>query len=74
MGQLNLQEGQTFLYFFDYGDSHEFDVTVLAVTPLAPKAQYPRIVAYHGTAPPQYPEIDEETGEWSWDPHRHKRR
>jgi hypothetical protein len=70
--QLALQEGQTFLYFFDYGDSHEFDVTVLAINPLAPKADYPRTLDFHGKAPPQYPDYDEETGELSWDPYSHK--
>jgi hypothetical protein len=73
MAQLGLSEGQTFLYFFDYGDSHEFDVTVLAINELAPKTTYPRILDYHGQAPPQYPDIDEETGEMSWDPYRHWR-
>jgi hypothetical protein len=72
MAQLDLREGQIFLYFFDYGDSHEFDVTILKINELAPKADYPRILDYHGQAPPQYPDIDEETGEWSWDPHSHK--
>lgn len=72
MTQLALIEGQTFLYFFDYGDSHEFDVTVLTINPLAPKADYPRILSYHGKSPPQYPDYDEETGEISWNPHRHK--
>lgn len=71
MAQLDLQEGQTFLYFFDYGDSHEFDVTVLKINPLASKADYPRILDYRGQAPPQYPDIDEKTGEMSWDPYRH---
>ncbi|MAU01150.1 MAG: hypothetical protein CL608_28740 [Anaerolineaceae bacterium] len=66
-----MQEGQTFLYYFDYGDSHEFEVTVLKIDPLAPKAAYPYILEYHGLAPPQYPDYDEETGELSWDPYRH---
>jgi hypothetical protein len=73
MAQLDLAEGRSFLYFFDYGDSHEFDITVLAVNELAPKANYPRILNYHGQAPPQYPDVDEETGQMSWDPYRHWR-
>jgi hypothetical protein len=72
MAHLNLQEGQIFLYLFDYGDNHEFDVTVLTINPLAPKADYPRIVTYQGTPPPQYPDIDEKTGQMSWDPYRHR--
>lgn len=69
--QLGLREGQTFLYFFDYGDSHEFDVTVKRINPLAPKGEYPRILTYKGASPPQYPDFDEKTGDLSWDPHRH---
>ncbi len=72
MGGLHLQVGRKFLYFFDYGDSHEFDVEVLQINPAAPKNDYPRIVARQGKAPPQYPECDEETGEpIEWDPYRH---
>ncbi|MBK8988237.1 MAG: hypothetical protein IPM39_19580 [Chloroflexi bacterium] len=71
MARLNLQEGQVFLYLFDYGDNHEFDVTVLTINPLAPKGDYPRIATYQGMPPPQYPDIDEKTGQMSWDPYRH---
>jgi len=62
IGQLELQEGQVFLYLFDYGDQHEFDVTVLRINPVAPKGEYPRVVSYHGIAPPQYP--DEDDDDW----------
>lgn len=71
IGQLDLVEGQTFLYLFDYGDNHEFDVTVRAINPAARKGTYPKIVESHGKAPPQYADIDEETGEMSWNPYRH---
>ena len=69
IGQLDLQLGQTFLYYFDYGDSHEFDVMVLRINYAAPSDKYPKIVAQRGEAPPQYPDYDEETGEMSWDPY-----
>jgi hypothetical protein len=69
--QLALEEGQTFLYFLIMATATS-DVTVLAIKPLAPKADYPRILKYHGTAPPQYPDYNEETGEMSWNPHKHK--
>ena len=69
--QLNLSERQSFLYLFDYGDNHEFDVAVLRINPLAPKGKYPRVLDYHGQSPPQYPDIDEETGEMSWNPYLH---
>jgi len=72
MGQMELEEGQVFLYLFDYGDQHEFDVTVLRINPVAPKGKYPRVLDYHGSAPPQYP--DEDDDRWlDWDPHRHWR-
>jgi hypothetical protein len=70
--QLGLQPGQKFLYFFDYGDSHEFDVQLLTVNPAGVAAQYPRIVGKKGQAPPQYPDYDEETGEMEWNPYAHK--
>lgn len=55
IGQLDLKPGGKFLYYFDYGDRHEFDVLVLHATPSAPPAPYPRVVAQHGQALPQYP-------------------
>ena len=67
IGSLDLRPGNTFLYFFDYGDSHEFDVRVQAANPSAPKGAYPRVVAQQGKSPPQYPNYDEETGEPEWD-------
>lgn len=68
---LGLRARRKFLYLFDYGDNHEFDVTVLKINPVAAAAQYPRIVAKQGKAPPQYQDYDEETGETEWDPYRH---
>lgn len=68
--QLGLQPGQNFLYLFDYGDNHEFDVRLLQVDPAAPKGAYPKIVARQGQSPPQYPNYDEETGEPDWDPYQ----
>jgi hypothetical protein len=70
--RLNLQPGGRFLYYFDYGDSHEFDVQLLAVNPADGPGHYPRIVGKQGQAPPQYPDYDEETGEMEWDPYAHK--
>jgi hypothetical protein len=68
---LDLTARSRFLYYFDYGDSHEFDVQVKQINPAAPKGTYPRLVTQHGQAPPQYPDIDEETGEMEWDPYSH---
>jgi hypothetical protein len=64
LGELGLVKGHTFLYFFDYGDSHEFDVEVLEVQEKAEAGRYPRLVASKGDAPQQYWWGDEEE-EWS---------
>jgi hypothetical protein len=69
ISDLDLKVRSRFLYYFDYGDSHEFDVQVRQINPAAPKGIYPRLSAQHGQAPPQYPDIDDETGEMEWDPY-----
>lgn len=69
--QLELKKGQKILYFFDYGDSHEFDVTVVHINPRSEKGKYPKIVECKGKSPPQYPDIDEEIREISWGSYNH---
>lgn len=69
LGNLKLEAGRTFLYLFDYGDNHEFDVTVTKINPAAPRGNYPKIVGKQGKAPEQYPDYDGYTGEMSWDPY-----
>ena len=59
VGLLELKEGQKFLYLFDYGDNHEFDVTLLNIDTEAKKGKYPKVVAKQGKSPPQYPDYDE---------------
>jgi hypothetical protein len=50
-----------FLFLFDYGDEWHFGVKLVRLSPTAePGAGYPRVVAQQGTAPPQYPDLDEE--------------
>jgi len=51
---LNLRMKQRFLYLFDYGDEHHFDVQLVGINPEAPKGKYPRVVERHGKNPPQY--------------------
>lgn len=54
------------LFLFDYGDEWHFGVKLVRQSPTVEAgARYPRIVAQHGEAPPQYPEVDEE--EWDED-------
>lgn len=56
IGQLGLRAGHRLLYYFDFGDDHEFDVTLEAIQPQAEPGDYPRLVASEGEAPPQYEE------------------
>jgi hypothetical protein len=68
IGDLGLRMKQRFLYLFDYGDEHRFEVQLVGINPEAPKKSYPRIVESHGEAPPQYGDWDEEWDEdEEWD-------
>jgi hypothetical protein len=51
---LELRAGQKFLYLFDYGDGHIFDITVQSINPQASGKNYPRVVGRQGKAPAQY--------------------
>ncbi len=53
--------GKEFLFLFDYGDEWHFGVKLVRTTDtLRPGAPYPRVVAQHGQAPPQYPDSEDE--------------
>jgi hypothetical protein len=54
IGELGLTPKHKFLYYFDYGDSHEFEVQVVGIRPTAEPATYPRVVESKGKAPAQY--------------------
>lgn len=57
-----------FLFIFDYGDEWEFGVKLLdAKGKLTANADYPRLAASRGDAPPQYPPWDEDDDEEEWD-------
>jgi hypothetical protein len=51
---LGLRLKQRFLYLFDYGDEHRFEVQLIAINPEAPKRKRPRVVERHGRNPKQY--------------------
>ncbi|MCQ6277246.1 plasmid pRiA4b ORF-3 family protein [Bacillus sp. V3B] len=53
IGDLNLYEGQGFLYLFDFGDEWEFDIQVLKIIEDEENAA-PRILEEHGEDPDQY--------------------
>jgi hypothetical protein len=53
-----------FLFLFDYGDEWHFGVKLRHLSERAePGAQYPRVVAQQGEAPPQYPDMEEDDGD-----------
>ncbi len=54
LGELGLVKRHKFLYYFDYGDDHEFEIEVTDIRPTAERRQYPRVVGGHGEAPEQY--------------------
>lgn len=54
IGELGLTLKHKFLYYFDYGDSHEFEVKAVAIRPQAEPGNYPRVVDSQGKAPGQY--------------------
>jgi|GEM_PF-1206918 tetratricopeptide (TPR) repeat protein len=60
LAALGLAVGQTFDYWFDYGDDWMHAITVTAVAPKAPKGNFPSVVGRVGASPPQYPEWEEE--------------
>lgn len=63
LADLDLSQGQTFLYLFDYGDEWRFKVGVHVIAEdAATDAEYPRIVETVGEAPAQYGSWDED--EW----------
>ncbi len=57
--QLDLKVGKKFLYIFDYGDEHQFQIRVHAINPDAPEDDYPLIVESRGQAPAQYPDEED---------------
>lgn len=51
--------GDRMIFLFDYGDEWLFRVSVQEQSSKQPKTRYPRIIASHGDAPPQYPDAEE---------------
>ena len=52
--------GKQMLFLFDYGDGWQFKVELIGLGQKEAKADYPRVVKQVGTAPPQYPDLDED--------------
>jgi len=52
--------GSKMMFLFDYGDECRFKVEAIGLGNKVPKARYPKVIKSIGTAPPQYPDPDEE--------------
>ena len=63
LDELELEEGQSFWYWFDFGDDWRHEIDVAAIGKTTPRTLYPRIVARQGESPPQYIDWDEEDEE-----------
>ena len=56
VGTFGLKVGDTFGYWFDFGDDWMHQVKVQAIAEAAPKGKFPRVTQRVGKSPPQYPE------------------
>jgi hypothetical protein len=54
IGELGLTLKHKFLYLFDYGDNHEFEIEVVGIREKAEPGKYPRVIDSNGKAPRQY--------------------
>jgi hypothetical protein len=60
LGELGLVPKHKFLYLFDYGDGHEFEVQVAAIRLQPEPGEYPRILERSGKPPEQYRGLDDD--------------
>lgn len=60
LADLRLRSKQRWLYLFDYGDQHEFDVQLIATSSDTPHGTYPCLIEQHGQMPLQYPDWEDE--------------
>ena len=58
LADLGLKPKQKFLFLYDYGDEHLFEVEVVSLRKGAPPGEYPQLVGSRGDAPEQYPEYE----------------
>ena len=60
LDSLGLSEGDSFAYWFDFGDDWWHQVNVESVEQKTPTGQYPRVTKKVGKSPPQYANMDED--------------
>ena len=64
IGELELYEGQKILYFFDYGNSWEFEVQLLKINKDEIPPREPKVIEAKGEAPRQYEYYDDDDDEY----------
>ncbi|CAK8712361.1 PRiA4b ORF-3-like protein [Candidatus Electrothrix aarhusensis] len=59
IGSLELEEGEAFAYWFDFGDDWWHQINVVSITEPVPdpKGKYPKIIKRKGDSPPQYLDV-----------------
>ncbi|WP_339138438.1 MAG: hypothetical protein WGN25_09160 [Candidatus Electrothrix sp. GW3-4] len=60
LGKISCYAGMEMVFFFDFGDSWEFQVMVEETDADTPVGSEPVLLKSHGKAPEQYPEYDDE--------------
>ncbi|MEM7373577.1 MAG: plasmid pRiA4b ORF-3 family protein [Bacteroidota bacterium] len=60
LGELPIDEGHLFMYYFDFGDSWEFEVVLEKIEKDKPAYMAPQVLESKGEAPEQYPDYEEE--------------
>ena len=58
ISSLNLKVGESFGYWFDFGDDWWHQVTVVSITDEIKGRKYPKVIKKIGKSPPQYPDFD----------------
>ncbi len=56
---LGLKVGQSFGYWFDFGDDWWHQINVEAIEDKVPRGKFPKVIKKIGKNPPQYPDEDE---------------
>jgi hypothetical protein len=59
IGSLDLEVGEPFGYWFDFGDDWWHQVNVVSIKGNIPEGHYPKIIDRVGESPPQYADFDE---------------
>lgn len=57
---LGLRKGQSFGYWFDFGDDWWHQIKIVEIEDKAPRGTYPKVIKRVGESPPQYPDWEEE--------------